>query len=264
VAGKRSDRHGGYEERKYRNLLLDQTLASFQVQAKETDLYIRATRDLSEAAYQSVLRHRYQLEQYILGRPDFLRTLVPVPPDEFAPLLVRRMISAGQLAGVGPMASVAGAVAEAVGQDLMAESEEIIVENGGDIFLRRSREVKVGIFAGKSPLSLRVGLVIPVAAHPWGVCTSSGTVGPSLSFGRADAVCILSPSASLADAAATAVGNLVSSPSDLERGLERARTIEGVSGAVIIAGEKLGAWGQVELTEIGSHDFRQGQRFENP
>ncbi len=150
------------------------------------------------------------------------------------------------------MASVAGAVAEAVGQELMAQSEEIIVENGGDVFLRRSGDVRVGIFAGRSPLSLRVGLVIAAAAHPWGVCTSSGTVGPSLSFGRADAVCILSPSASLADAAATAVGNLVRSPSDLERGLEKARMIEGVTGAVIILGEKLAAWGEIELTEIGN------------
>jgi uncharacterized protein len=251
VAGKRSDQHGGYEERKYRNLLLDQTLTSFQVQVKETDLYLRATRDLSEATYQSILRHRYQLERYILGHPDFLHSLTPVPPDDIAPPLVRRMISAGQRAGVGPMASVAGAVAEAVGQDLLGESEEINVENWGDNFIRCSREVRVGIFAGPSPLSLRVGLVVAPAAHSWGVCTTSGTVGPSLSFGRADAVCILSPSAPLADAAATAVGNLVRSPHDLERGLEKARTIEGVSGAVIILGEKLAAWGEVELTEIG-------------
>ena len=149
------------------------------------------------------------------------------------------------------MASVAGALAEAVGQDLLAESEEVIVENGGDIFLRSAREVRVGIFAGESPLSLRVGLAVEAAPHPWGVCTSSGSVGPSLSFGRADAVCILSPSASLADAAATAVGNRVRTPADLEKGLERAREIEGVSGAVIILGEKLAAWGKVKLTEIG-------------
>ena len=258
MAGNRSDQHGGYEERKYRNLLLDQTLTSFQVQVKETDLYLRATRDLSEASYQSILRHRYQLERYILDHPDFLHSLTPVPPDEFAPPLVRRMISAGQCAGVGPMASVAGAVAEAVGQDLLGESEEIIVENGGDIFLRCSRAVRVGIFAGPSPLSLRVGLVVAPAAHSWGVCTSSGTVGPSLSFGRADAVCILSPSASLADAAATAVGNRVRTPADLEKGLQRAREIEGVSGAIIILGEKLAAWGEVELAEIGGESRSHG------
>jgi len=251
VAGKRSHRHGPYLERKYRNLLPDRTLPSFRVQVKETDLYIRAARDLSASGRQSVLRHRYQLERYILEHPDFLHSLTPVAPDEFAPSLVRRMIAAGQSAGVGPMASVAGALAEAVGQDLLAESEEVIVENGGDIFLRSAREVRVGIFAGESPLSLRVGLAVEAAPHPWGVCTSSGSVGPSLSFGRADAVCILSPSASLADAAATAVGNRVRTPADLAKGLERAREIDGVSGAVIILGEKLAAWGKVKLTEIG-------------
>jgi len=252
VAAKHRNPGTGYEERKYRNLLLGRPLPSFRVQVKETDLYIRAGRDLRAAARQSVLRHRYQLEQYLLARPDFFRALTPVPEDELAPPLVRRMIGAGRAAGVGPMAAVAGAVAEAVGKDLLAESEEVIVENGGDIFLRCSGEVRVGIYAGRSPLSLRLGLIVAASGQPWGICTSSGTVGPSLSFGRADAVCILSPSAPLADAAATAVGNLVKSPSDLERGLEKARAIEGICGAVIIVGEKLGAWGEVKLTEIGS------------
>jgi ApbE superfamily uncharacterized protein (UPF0280 family) len=250
VGGKPVDPFATYQKKKYRSLLLGSHLTSFQVQVKETDLYLRATRDLSENARQSVLRHRYQMESYILARPDFLLSLTPVPADEFAPPIVSRMIRAGQAAGVGPMAAVAGAMAEAVGEDLLEECPEVMVENGGDIFLACARETRVGIFAGSSPLSLRLALAVPPAGHPWGVCTSSGTVGPSLSFGRADAVCILSPSASLADAAATAVGNLVSTPGDLEEGLQRAKAIEGVSGAVIILGEKLAVWGEIELTEI--------------
>ncbi len=241
----------GYRERTYRNLLLEQGLVSFQVQVKETDLYIRATQNLREPAYQSILRYRYQLEQYILGHPEFFHSLIPLGDDEFAPPIVRRMIWAARCAGVGPMAAVAGAIAEAVGQDLLRESPEVIVENGGDIFLRSSKEVNVGIFAGPSPLSLRIGLRVPGAEHPQGVCTSSATVGPSLSFGRADAVCVLAASAALADGAATAVGNLVRSPLDLERGLEKARSIEGLTGVVIILGEKMAAWGQIQLTEIG-------------
>lgn len=231
-------------------------MVSFQVQVKETDLYIKAKRDLRESAYRSILGYRYQIEQYILSQPGFLRALVPWEEDEFAPPIIRRMIGAAGVAGVGPMAAVAGAMAEAVGGDLLKESPEVIVENGGDIFLHSSREVKVGIFAGNSPLSFRIGLRIPGAAHPWGVCTSSGTVGPSLSFGRADAVCVLAPSAALADAAATAVGNIVRTPLDLERGLEKARALPGLTGVVIILGEKLGAWGEVELTEI---DSRSGE-----
>lgn len=244
--------HGpGYQERRYRNLLLEQGLVSFQVQVKETDLYIKATQNLEEPAYQSILRYRYQLEQYILGHPGFFHSLVPLEDDEFAPPIVRRMIWAARCAGVGPMAAVAGAMAEAVGQDLLKESSEVIVENGGDIFLRSSKEVKVGIFAGASPLSLRIGLRLPAAEHPRGVCTSSATVGPSLSFGRADAVCVLAVSAALADGAATAVGNVVQSPLDLERGLEKVRSIEGLNGVVIILGDKLAAWGQIQLTDIG-------------
>ncbi len=240
----------GYQERQYRNLLLDQGFISFEVKVKETDLHIRALRDLKPLALQSVIRYRYQLEQYISQKPEFWRSLVPVPADEFAPPIVRGMIRAAESAGVGPMAAVAGAMAEAVGRDLLPQSPEVIVENGGDIFLRSSQELKVGIFAHTSPLSFRVGLRIPPTPQGWGVCTSSGTVGPSLSLGRADAVCVLSPAAALADAAATTVGNLIRSPADVPRGLEKAQSIPGLSGVVIIIGDKLGAWGEVELIEI--------------
>ena len=240
----------GYQERSYRNLLSDDGLFSFQVTVKETDLYIKATQDLREMARQAIIHHRFQLEQYISKYPEFFRSLVPLATDEYAPPIVRDMIQAAQCAGVGPMAAVAGAMAESVGKDLLVSSAEVIVENGGDIFIQSAKELKVGIFAGKSPLSFRVGLKIPAANHGWGVCTSSGTVGPSLSFGRADAVCVLAPSASLADAAATAVGNIVGSSTDLPKGLEKAQTIPGLTGAVIIIGDKLGAWGDMELTEI--------------
>jgi hypothetical protein len=240
----------GYQERSYRNLLPDYGLVSFQVTVKETDLYIKATRDLKEMAREVIIHHRFQLEQYISKHPEFFRSLVPLDSDEFAPPIVRDMIQVAQSCGVGPMAAVAGAMAEFVGKDLLASSPEIIVENGGDIFIHSARGLKIGIFAGSSPLSFRVGLKIPATNHGWGVCTSSGTVGPSLSFGRADAVCVLAPSAALADAAATAVGNLVGSSADLPQGLEKAQTIPGLTGVVIIIGDKLGAWGDVELTEI--------------
>jgi ApbE superfamily uncharacterized protein (UPF0280 family) len=148
------------------------------------------------------------------------------------------------------MAAVAGAMAESVSKDLLKLSKEVIVENGGDIYLATSRERTIGIFAGDSPLSLKIGIVIGPEDSPLGVCTSSGTVGPSLSFGKADAVCILSKSAALADAAATAVGNIVKEKKDIESGLERGKEIEGVLGILIIVGEKMGVWGNVKLVRI--------------
>jgi ApbE superfamily uncharacterized protein (UPF0280 family) len=148
------------------------------------------------------------------------------------------------------MAAVAGALAESVSKDLLKLSEEVIVENGGDIYLATSKERTIGIYAGNSPLSFKIGFVIGPEDSPLGVCTSSGTVGHSLSFGKADAVSVLSKSAGLADAAATAIGNIVKEKRDIELGLERGKEIEGVSGMLIILGDKMGVWGDVKLTQL--------------
>jgi hypothetical protein len=250
VESKPKTARNGYRERNYRRLIENHDLVSFQVLVKETDLFVQTQKDLQTKAHAAVLNYRYQLERYIHEHPDFFHSLVPLPFVEVAPAIVKEMIQASQIAGVGPMAAVAGAMAEFVGRDLLSESAEVIVENGGDIFIQTPRNLKIGIFAGLSPLSLRIGLRVSRADKGLGVCTSSGTVGPSLSFGRADAVCVLAPSASLADAAATAIGNVVKSPGDSAAGLETAQAIAGIRGVVIIIGEKMGAWGEVELIEM--------------
>jgi ApbE superfamily uncharacterized protein (UPF0280 family) len=108
----------------------------------------------------------------------------------------------------------------------------------------------VGIYAGHSPLSLKIGIVISPEETPLGICTSSGTVGHSLSFGKADAVCILSKSAALADAVATTVGNMVQEKKDIELGLEKGKEIDGVLGVLVIVGEKMGVWGKIQLVRL--------------
>ncbi|HUL29780.1 MAG TPA: UPF0280 family protein [Thermodesulfobacteriota bacterium] len=239
-----------YEERTYRNLVKTDDLVKFQVIVKETDLLIRAESDLTKETRESVLKYRHQLETYIMMNPGFQKSLVPLADDPYAPEIIKQMILTSQKAGVGPMATVAGAMADWVSKDLLQLSKEVIVENGGDIYLASSKERTVGIYAGDSPLSLKVGIVIAPDEAPLGVCTSSGTVGPSLSFGKANAVCILSKSAALADAAATAVGNVVKGKQDISLGLGKAREIEGVLGTLIIVGEKMGVWGRIRLTRL--------------
>lgn len=239
-----------YEERTYRDLVKTDDLVKFEVVVKETDLLIRAERDLSRESRESILKYRHQLETYIAMTPAFQKSLVPLEDDPYAPEIIREMIRTSRLANVGPMAAVAGAMAESVSKDLLPLSKEVIVENGGDIYVVSSRERTIGIYAGASPLSLKIGIILGPEETPLGVCTSSGTVGPSLSFGKADAVCILSKSAALADAAATAVGNIVQEKKDIERGLEKGKEIEGVLGTLIIVKEKMGAWGQVRLTQL--------------
>ncbi len=239
-----------YEKRTYRNLVKTDDLVKFEVIVKETDLLVRAERDLSNETRESVLKYRRQIEAYIEMNPEFQRSLIPLKDDPYAPEIVREMIQTSQLAQVGPMAAVAGAIAEFVSKDLFPISKEVIVENGGDIYLATSKERTIGIFAGDSLLSLKIGIVIGPEDSPLGVCTSSGTIGHSLSFGKADAVCILSKSAALADAAATAIGNIVKEKKDIELGLERGKGIEGVSGVLIIVGEKMGVWGNITLTQL--------------
>jgi len=239
-----------YEKRTYRDLVKTDDLVQFEVIVKETDLLVRAERDLSREARESVLKYRHQLETYIAMNPGFQQSLVPLPEDPYAPEIVKEMFQTSQRAGVGPMATVAGAMADLVSKDLLNLSQEVVVENGGDIYLASSKERTVGIYAGDSPLSLKIGIVISPDETPLGVCTSSGTVGPSLSFGNANAVCILSKSSALADAAATAVGNVVKGKKDISLGLGRAREIEGVLGTLIIVEEKMGVWGKIRLTRI--------------
>ena len=166
------------------------------------------------------------------------------------PPIVRAMTEAAQKAGVGPMAAVAGAIAEFVGKKLLNYCHEVIVENGGDIFMRVKRRKRVGIYAGESPLSGKIALEVESRDTPLGLCCSAGTFGHSLSLGKADAVVILSPSAILADAVATAVGNIVKKKDDIRRGLEFLRKIPEVQGGVIIKGKRIGAWGKVRIMGV--------------
>lgn len=236
-----------YEPRTYRHWIKGGDLVSFNVIVKETDLYIRASTNLRRKALRLVIKYRDILERYISQYPAFLTSLQPLPVDDNAPRIVKAMSEAASRAGVGPMASVAGAIAEFVGTELLAFSPEVIVENGGDIYLRSLEKRVVGIYAGPSPLTGKIGLEIAGTDTPIGICTSSGTVGHSLSFGKADAVVVLSKSAILADAAATAIGNLIKQPTDIPDGIELAKGIEGVLGVIIIKGEATGLWGKVKI-----------------
>ncbi|MBM3118444.1 MAG: UPF0280 family protein [Chloroflexi bacterium] len=239
-----------YQPRTYRCWIKDDDLVSFNVTVKETDLYIRAASNLEAEALKSVMKHRTPLEEYIKSHPLFLHSLEPCSVEDDAPAIVRDMARAAHMAGVGPMAAVAGAIAEAVGRDLLAHTPEVIVENGGDIFVRLSKTRLVSIYAGESPLTSKIALEIKPEDTPLGVCTSSGTVGHSLSFGTADAVVVVSYCTALADATATAIGNNIRSADDITAAIEQARAIDGLAGVVVIKGDKIGVWGRVKLVPL--------------
>lgn len=197
--------------------------------------------------------YRRQLELFLTQFPEVRFQLYPFEIPEYALLsrVVRSMIAAGNSAGVGPMAAVAGAIAEAVGRDLLTFSPVVMVENGGDIFLAGARSYTVGIFAGQSPFSGKIGIQINrPEKFSAGVCTSSSTVGHSLSLGMADAVCIYADSTAFADALATALGNGIRTKDDLEPAIQKSLAFDSVYGAVAILGDEMAAGGELELVSL--------------
>jgi ApbE superfamily uncharacterized protein (UPF0280 family) len=240
-----------YEERTYREWIRHNDLVKIRILEDETDLLISGSIDLTEQAQKSVSFYRKQLKDYIARDRKFLIALKPMDVAQDAPEIVKDMENASRLAGVGPMAAVAGAIDESVAKDLLPLSDQLIIENGGDNFIKSSVERTIGIFAGKSPFTGKLGLLIKPEQTPLGICTSSGTVGHSLSFGKADAVIILSKWTSLADAVATATGNIVKTENDIQKGIDFARSIEGVEGVVIIVGSKIGFWGNINIVKLG-------------
>lgn len=220
---------------------ISSSYTKFRVVYKESDLLIIAKSDLSVLALETLRKVRAPLELYVQKNPLFLKSLMPLPEDEGAPDIVRTMYRASKCAGVGPMASVAGAIAEAVGRELINSglTDEIVVENGGDVFVFLKREATVALFAGDSPFSGKVALVIPRDLQPCGVCTSSGKVGHSLSFGKADAVTVVHKDTATADALATAFGNLLREDKDFNRLIESSKGIEDLHGVFAVLNDKL-------------------------
>lgn len=225
-------------------------LFSYRLTIGESDLWISTGADIKFELERLLIYHRRQLKEYIHHHPEFAATLEPFPDDPLAPQIVRWMIAAALRAKVGPMAAVAGAVSGIVGQNIDRSVSELIIENGGDIYFRSVQERIIAIYAGETPFSMRIGLRLKPKPDGYGICTSAGTVGPSLSLGQADATVVISPDSALADAAATAIGNLVQSQDDLQKAADFARTIPGIDGAVIIKNDRMAAWGEIDLVPV--------------
>ncbi len=246
-----------YVKRTYRDMFSSEDLKHFRVSVKTTDLDIGVFRD---SFSQEMVRHvhkfvtglRQQLEEYIQDDPGFGTSLVPWVVRDDAPEIAVEMARAAKASGVGPMAAVAGTVAEYIGREVSRYSREVIIENGGDLYISTTRKRSVGIFAGRSPFTGKIAVEILPEWGTIGLCTSSGTVGPSLSFGKADAAVVIAKTAALADAAATAVGNVVQLPDDVEKSVNFAARIPGVLGAIAIKDDRMAVWGNIRLVPVNN------------
>jgi uncharacterized protein len=239
-------------KRNYRSLHEAKDLYYFQVCWKETDLAIGVDKEsyafsLLSLCENEVRSLRGDLETYISMQPEFRSSFEPLALLPGAPSVAVIMAQAAYQAGVGPMAAVAGAFAQAVGQKLRTRVRDVIVENGGDIYLDSSIDRLVSVFAGHSQFSYKIGIKVRAAESPLGICTSSGTVGPSISLGKADAVVIKGTNAALADAVATGAANRIQTEKDLMRAVDYVQSIKGITGILAIKDDRMAAWGNIEI-----------------
>lgn len=236
--------------RSYRPTVKPQ-LVTFQVVIEESDLWVAARSDLSLPMSELVRTLRGQIQSYAAIYPKFLTSLRPLPVDLRAPEIIQRMCRAATLCDVGPMATVAGTIAQMVAEKLQHQSPDLLIENGGDTYLYSTRDRHIGILAVPEQ---GTRLCVPVAAaeFPCSFCASSAKIGHSLSFGQADLVVTRSCDASLADAAATALANQLQTPADLGNVLALAQMWEtiGLDGVLAQCAGEIGVWGKMELAVL--------------
>jgi len=221
----------------------------FHAAVEETDVIIYSDKPVDRDYCIERLRlYRRQIKAYIGRDERFLTALKPISVEPTASPIVQDMAIAARNADVGPMAAVAGAIAQRLGSDLLSHGcSRVIVENGGDIFLKTSSPLTVGLFAGESVFSGRIRLRLEATHMPCGICTSSGTVGHSLSFGMADAAVIIATNAALADAVATATCNRILTADDCSGAIGFAKAICGVKGVLIAINNTIASWGDITL-----------------
>lgn len=243
-----------YQPRLYREVMGNSRWTSFRSSWRETDLWVAMdrehySREAERYTMDRILFYRRILEEHIALHPEFRDSLSPVVAPGGVHPIIKEMSDAALAAGTGPMSAVAGAMAEYICRDLMAEfgAEEVIIENGGDIFLKLEAPATVAVYAGDSPLSEKIALQPVPEDTPLALCCSSGTVGHSLSFGMADACMIACRNGAMADACATAFCNSVKSADMVHEVTEKALKIPEILSVVIIAGDKVGLGGSVEI-----------------
>lgn len=226
------------------------------IRIKETKATIKtSSMRFVDIGFASLLKNRKRLEHFLIQNKSFKEAMKPVDVSKDSPDIISRMSVAAKRFGVGPMASVAGALADLCLEEILLRGAEFgMVENGGEIAVNGMDRLLVSIFAGDSPLSNRLGLQLAGRDLPIGIGTSSATVGHAISLGEADAAVAICDNACLADAAATAIGNEVYGPDlhvSIDRALKKVSKFRDLRGTVIIRGAWIGTWGELpQLVKI--------------
>ncbi len=234
-----------YQERKYREWSNSNDLILSNVKDFESDLYILSESNVEEIAIKEVRRIRNIIFKYGEENIDFFKSRIPLKVKDHDPKIIKHMKESSKKANVGPMASVAGAVNFYLSKKLENICKTLIIENGGDLYIKSNKERIINIYAGESIFKDKIKII---EKGEIGICTSSGIMGHSLSFGKADAVVVKDKDTLVADSFATSIGNMIKTKEDIEKGLKFAKK-NNLEGVIIIAFNKIGIWGNIKLVK---------------
>ena len=219
----------------------------FPLSYKESILTVVCDDGLRDEAFDALMEARFSIESKIAEDPFFGMTYYPYEASPSDDDIVRRMCEASKIADVGPMAGVAGAVAVHIAERLVSEgSSHAVVENGGDIAFYSPEPRLVGIFADH-PVFRDLAFSMS-SDRIVGMCSSSRTVGPSVSLGASSISTVISDDVVLADCCATALGNLAKDEGSLQGAVTDIGSRKGVTGCLACCGDKVAMFG--DLPEI--------------
>ncbi len=255
-----------YQERFYRDEFSTDRFKSFSFAVEESDLWIGVDNgsfcaSMNEFCRDKVVKLRNDIKNYIKTYPEFKTSLEPLSVDNNMPGFAKDMIIAGNRANVGPMAAIAGYFAGFLGRQMLEKYEisEMVIENGGDIFVKVKDQLSVLIYAGESYFSGKVGVKVPPGIY--GICTSAGTVGHSYSQGNADGVMVVCRDITLADAFATSFANNIKNRDDVASLISLAKTKKEVLSCLAIYQDKIGACGEFEVVFSEGYGSQNGPGF---
>jgi len=231
----------------YRSAIKQRNNFSWHISYKNSDVYISSDRDIKCKIAPHLKEIYSKIEMCIKKDPVFLRALSPVPIKPFYPAEIKEMCRVSEKFNVGPMAAVAGAVNDYIAGHLSGYCGELVIENGGDIFLKSGRDLIINLYIRNPYFEDRLNIKIAGSDTPCGICSSSGTFGHSLSLGKCDLATVISKSSTIADAAATAAANRVKSEEDILPAIDYFKNFNDILGVLLVKGKKIGMWGKFRL-----------------
>ncbi len=232
----------------YRKAVTVQGYFKWLVNYRHSDILISCDKEDITDKIRSPLKEVYsELDNFIKQNPVFLKSLSPIAPESFYPETISKMCRISVKFNVGPMAAVAGAVNDFLAKNLLKHCSSLIIENGGDLFVKSARDVTVNLYLKNSYFKNSISIKVKGEYTPCGICSSSGTFGHSYSMGRCDLATVIASSSLAADAAATSAANSVKNQDDIQPAIDYFRAFDDISGILLIKDKKIGMWGRFQL-----------------